>query len=108
MTSLHVPDPDDRGDLGTFVGRVVRLDQTAVVRLCTRLTWVLAVPCIVRVLVQGPIWLAAHAGSLDTDTAIAMLGTLKIIMGWPLQLATLAGMVWLLARNSTPLEPVRD
>ena len=44
----------------------------------------------------------------DTDTAIAMLGTLKIIMGWPLQLATLAGMVWLLARNSTPLEPVRD
>ena len=47
---------------------------------------------------------SAHAGSLDTDTAIAMLGTLKIIMGWPLQLATLAGMVWLLARNSTPLE----
>ena len=35
MSSLHVPDPDDRGDLGTFVGRVVRLDQTAVVRLCT-------------------------------------------------------------------------
>jgi hypothetical protein len=33
MSSLHVPDPDDRGDLGTFVGRVVRLDQTAVVRL---------------------------------------------------------------------------
>ena len=31
--TLHVPDPDDRGDLGTFVGRVVRLDQTAVVRL---------------------------------------------------------------------------
>ena len=34
MSTLHVPDPDDRGDLGTFVGRVVRLDQTAVVRLC--------------------------------------------------------------------------
>ena len=34
MSSLHVPDPHDRGDLGTFVGRVVRLDQTAVVRLC--------------------------------------------------------------------------
>jgi hypothetical protein len=33
MSALHVPDPDDRGDLGTFVGRVVRLDQTAVVRL---------------------------------------------------------------------------
>ena len=23
MSTLHVPDPDDRGDLGTFVGRVV-------------------------------------------------------------------------------------
>jgi hypothetical protein len=33
VSALSVPDPDDRGDLGTFVGRVVRLDQTAVVRL---------------------------------------------------------------------------
>jgi hypothetical protein len=33
MSSLHITDPDDRGDLGTFVGRVVRLDQTAAVRL---------------------------------------------------------------------------
>ena len=33
MSELHVTDPDDRGDLGTFVGRVVRLDQTAAVRL---------------------------------------------------------------------------
>ena len=33
MSRLCVPDPDDRGDLGAFVGRVVRLDQTAVVRL---------------------------------------------------------------------------
>lgn len=79
-------------------------EDRAVVRLCSRLTWVLAVPCILRVLVQGPIWLSAHAGSLDTATAIAALGTLKIVMGWPLQLATLGGMVWLLARNSTPLQ----
>ena len=35
MTALHVPDPDDRSDLGAFVGRVVRLDQTSVVRLRT-------------------------------------------------------------------------
>ena len=38
-------------------------DDKAVVRLCSRLTWVLAVPCLVRVVVQGPIWLSAHAGS---------------------------------------------
>ena len=35
VTALHVPDPDDRSDLGAFVGRVVRLDQTSVVRLST-------------------------------------------------------------------------
>ena len=33
MSELHITDPDDRGDLGAFVGRVVRLDQTAAVRL---------------------------------------------------------------------------
>jgi hypothetical protein len=33
VTALRVPDPDDRGDLATFVGRVARLDPTAAVRL---------------------------------------------------------------------------
>jgi hypothetical protein len=33
MTKLTVPDSGERGDLGAFVARVVRLDQTAVVRL---------------------------------------------------------------------------
>jgi hypothetical protein len=33
MTRLTVPDPDERGDLGAFVARVVRLDQAALVRM---------------------------------------------------------------------------
>jgi hypothetical protein len=33
VTALRIPDPDDRGDLGTFVGRAVRLDPAATVRL---------------------------------------------------------------------------
>jgi hypothetical protein len=33
VTRLLIPDVDDRGDLGTFVGRAVRLDPAAVVRL---------------------------------------------------------------------------
>lgn len=33
MSRLTVPDTDERGDLGAFVARVVRLDQTALVRL---------------------------------------------------------------------------
>jgi hypothetical protein len=34
MSLLTVPDADERGDLGSFIGRVVRLDQAATVRLC--------------------------------------------------------------------------
>lgn len=33
MSALLIPDVDDRGDLGTFVGRAVRLDPAALVRL---------------------------------------------------------------------------
>jgi hypothetical protein len=33
VTALSVPDADDRADLGTFVGRVVRLDAASLVRL---------------------------------------------------------------------------
>lgn len=67
----------------------------AVVRLCSRLTWLLALPCIVRVAVQYPLYLAGEVG---------WLGVTKIAMGWPLQVAALAGMAWLLSRNSTPLQ----
>jgi hypothetical protein len=74
-----------------------------IVKLCSRLTWVLVAPCILRVGIQAPIWLSAKSGTLDTDTAVALLGILKIVMGWPLQLAALALMVWLLARNHTPV-----
>jgi hypothetical protein len=75
-----------------------------VVKLCTRLTWLLALPCFLRVLVQGPIWLAGHSGSIDADTAVAALGVLKIALGWPLQLAALAAMLWVLGRDRTPMQ----
>ena len=57
-----------------------------IVRLCTQLTWLLVLPCAIRALVQGPIWLAGHSGSISADTAVATLGVLKVAMGWPLQL----------------------
>lgn len=78
-------------------------DDKAVVKLCTRLTWLLVLPCIVRAAVQAPIWLAGNSGAMDATTAIALLGVLKILFGWPLQLAALGAMVWLLARNRTPV-----
>ena len=73
-----------------------------VVKLCTRLTWVLVLPCVLRVLVQGPIYLGGRAAD-DADAYVTALGIAKVAMGWPLQVAALAVMVWLLARNRTPV-----
>jgi hypothetical protein len=67
----------------------------AIVRLCTKLTLILAVPCVLRVAVQYPLWLAGEVG---------WLGVTKIALGWPLQVAALAAMAWLLARGRTPME----
>lgn len=95
--------------VGFMVGSVTG-DPTAwrrdpqIVKLTSALTWVLVAPCVVRVAVQAPIYLAGTSGSMDADAAVATLGLMKIGLGWPLQLAALAGMVWLLGRNHTPLQ----
>ena len=81
-------------------------DDPQVVRLCRNLTWMLALPCVARVVVQLPIYLAGKAAG-DAGPIIAVLGVTKIAMGWPLQVLGLLGMVWLLGRNHTPLD-VRD
>lgn len=78
-------------------------DDRATVRLCSRLTWMLALPCVLRVAVQAPIYLAGTNGWWSQDAAIGALGVAKLVMGWPLQVACLAGMVWLLSRNRTPV-----
>ncbi|MFC0039783.1 DUF3159 domain-containing protein [Actinomadura rayongensis] len=87
--------------VGFIIGSVTG-DPTAwrsdpgVVRLCSRLTWLLMAPCLLRVVVQYPIWLMSGDQS-------GPLGIAKIAMGWPLQVAALALMVALLARGNTPL-----
>ncbi len=94
--------------VGFMVGSVTG-DPTAwhadrqVVKLCTTLTWLLALPCLLRVAAQAPVWLAGNSGAMDADTAIAVLGVLKIALGWPLQLAAIAAMVWVLGRDRTPI-----
>ncbi|MCW2787547.1 MAG: hypothetical protein JWP74_4064 [Marmoricola sp.] len=77
-------------------------EDPAIVRLCSRLTWLLVLPCIIRVLVQAPMYLAARNGWWDKDTAVGALGVSKIVMGWPLQIAALGAILWLLTRNRAP------
>lgn len=94
--------------VGFMVGSVTgdptgwRADR-GVVRLCSRLTWLLVLPCVIRVVVQGPIYLAGRNEWWDQESAVAALGVAKLAMGWPLQVAALAAMVWLLSRNKTPV-----
>lgn len=82
--------------IGSLTGDLVgwRLNP-AVLRLCSRLTWLLVAPCAIRVAVQYPLYLGGHVG---------WLGVSKIVLGWPLQVAALAAMVYVLARGRTPLE----
>ena len=70
-----------------------------IVALCSKLTWVLVLPCAIRVAVQLPLYLAGQVG---------WLGVTKIALGWPLQVAALAFMVYLLARGRTPLQQPAD
>lgn len=78
-------------------------DDPQIVRLCRNLTWMLILPCVIRVAVQAPVYLAGTQGMADKDLMVAVLGTAKLIMGWPLQVAALLAMVYLLGRDRTPL-----
>jgi Protein of unknown function (DUF3159) len=99
--------------VGFMVGSVTG-DPTAwrqdkqIVKLCSKLTWVLVAPCIVRVAIQAPLWIAGSTGTLEADTMVAALAVSKVVLGWPLQLAALGSMVWLLSRNRTPIENAED
>ncbi|RLV49456.1 DUF3159 domain-containing protein [Nocardioides mangrovicus] len=77
-------------------------DDPQVVRLCGRLTLLLAAPCLLRVVVQAPLYVAGRTGAMDPDAAVGVIAGAKLAMGWPLQVVALLGMVWLLTRNKTP------
>lgn len=75
-----------------------------VVQLCSRLTWLFLAPGAVGVLLQGPVLLLAYGGALDKDTAVLLLGILRTGLGWALRIGAWGAMIWLLARNHTPVE----
>lgn len=75
-----------------------------VVHLCTRLTWVFLVPGAIGVLLQGPVWLLGWSDVIDVELAVLLLGILRLGLGWPLRIGSWSAMIWLLARDRTPLE----
>ena len=83
-----------------------------VVSLCTRLTWLFLAPGAILALVEGIVILLGYGGAMHKDAAVLVLGIIRLGVGWPLRLVAWGGMVWMLARNATPLEgsapPLRD
>jgi hypothetical protein len=79
-------------------------DDPQVVKLCTRLTWVFLAPGAVGVLLQGPVWLLGWSGTIDKDTAVLIVSVLRLGLGWALRIASWSLIIWLLARNATPIE----
>ncbi len=71
--------------------------DAGMVRVCSRLSWVLVALYAVRLSIQVPLYLAAQ---------VEALGVAKIVLGWPLWIAGVAVMGWLLMRGSTPQEIV--
>jgi hypothetical protein len=83
--------------IGSVTGDLTSWRQDpGVLKLCSRLSWLLILPCAARVAVQYPLYLAGEVG---------WLGAAKVALGWPLQVAALSAMVLLLARGHTPLNP---
>jgi Protein of unknown function (DUF3159) len=79
-------------------------DDPQVVKLCTRLTWVLLAPGAIGVLLQGPVWLLGWTDTIDKDTAVLIVSILRLGLGWALRIASWSVIVWLLARNATPID----
>lgn len=86
--------------VGFIVGAALQdptgwIKDRGLVRMSTRLTLVLAVPYVLRFVVQLPLFLAQK---------VVWLGVAKVVLGWPLLLAALFVIGLLLSRGRTPLE----
>lgn len=78
-------------------------EDPQIVRLCSRLTWLFLAPGALLVVIEGVVLLLGFSGAMDKPAAVAVLGIMRLGVGWPLRLAAWSGMVWLLARNATPV-----
>jgi hypothetical protein len=91
--------------VGSVAGDPLEWHQNRqIVRLCTRLTWLFLAPGALLAVVEGVVILLGYGGVMQKDAAVLVLGIIRLGIGWPLRLLAWGGMVWLLARNATPLE----
>jgi hypothetical protein len=82
--------------IGAAVGEPTSWAQDrGLVRMTSRLTLVLAVPYVLRFVIQLPLFLAGE---------VVWLGVAKVVLGWPLLIATLAVIGLLLSKGRTPME----
>ncbi len=63
-----------------------------IVDLCVKLSWIMALPGLIKLGVQIPLYLAGN---------VFWLGIAKVALGWPVYLAALATVGWMLARGRT-------
>lgn len=71
--------------------------QHSLVRMMTKLTAVLAVPYVLRFVIQLPLYLAGQ---------VVWLGVAKIVLGWPLLGLALVVIGYLLSRGRTPIRVI--
>ncbi len=69
--------------------------HSGIVRVASRLGWVLAALAAIRLAVMVPLYLAEQ---------VAALGVAKIVLGWPAYLGAVVVMALLLMRGHTPLD----
>jgi hypothetical protein len=82
--------------IGAAVGEPTGWAQDrGLVRMTSKLTLVLAVPYLLRFVVQLPLFLAGQ---------VVWLGVAKVVLGWPLLIAALTVMGLLLSKGKTPME----
>ncbi|MEV5572743.1 DUF3159 domain-containing protein [Spirillospora sp. NPDC052269] len=67
----------------------------AMVRVCTRLSWLLMLPGVLKLAFQIPLYLA--------DQVVA-LGVAKVVLGWPAYVGALGLALLMLMRTSTPMQ----
>lgn len=83
----------DQVDLGVFTQW---RRHAGTVRVCSRLTLVLAALMLLRVAIMLPLYYSGQ---------IALLGVAKVLLGWPAYLVVVVVMAGMLLRGSTPLDP---